>query len=47
MRLHGPADAQIIHREDIRPLELEHQVHLDRPPAQPLDPGPRRYDVLV
>lgn len=47
MGLHGAPDAQVIDREDIWSLELEHQVHLDRPAAKTLDPRPLRDNVLV
>ena len=47
MGLHGPPDAEVIHRENIRTLELEHQVHLYGPPAKTLDPGPVRNDLLI
>ena len=47
MGLHGAADSKIIDGEDIGPVQLEHEVHLDGPPVEPLDPGPVRYYLLT
>ncbi len=37
--LHGRADAQIAHRQDIGTLQREHQEHLDRPDAHAFHAG--------
>ena len=47
MQLHRPAYAQVIHRKHIGPIQSEHEVHLDGPPAKSLDLGPPGHDVFV